>query len=164
MINIDGRLLTSILFYCFVLMQKFSKLFFFIVFLAVEATLSSILFWWHHPMWGEDHFPWCCARCLCIHHKGCKISCFMWTNSCFFIAYLLIFALINQHCGFWWMVFRCCLMSSLLTPFEHIWFCKQLHLMGLPWQLWFKRRVTFIDQYIVDIFFLLTIKVFECLH
>jgi hypothetical protein len=24
----------------------------------------------------------------------------------------------------------CCLMSSSLTPFAHIWFCRQLYLMG----------------------------------
>jgi hypothetical protein len=122
-IRVDGSLLTSKLFCYFVLMHKFFKLYFFIIFLVAEVTLGSPFFWWHHPMWGEEHFP-CCVGCLCIHHEGCEISCFMWTNSCFFVAYLLVFALISQHCGFWWMVFGCCLTSSSLTPFEKNWFCK----------------------------------------
>ncbi len=115
MIKVDGRLLTSTLFCCFVLMQKFSKLYFFIVFLTIEATLGSPLFWWHHPMWGEDNFPWTCASYLCIHHEGCKISCFIWTNSCFFVAYLLIFTLISRHSGFWWMVFRIVIVDTIRT-------------------------------------------------
>ncbi len=53
-----------------------------------------------HPWWGKDGFPWCCARCLCVYHKGCEISHFMWTNPCFFATYFLVYMLTNQHCGF----------------------------------------------------------------
>jgi len=52
-----------------------------------------------HPCWLKDGFLWC-IRCVCIYHKGCGISHFMWANSCSFIACLLVFALVDRHCGF----------------------------------------------------------------
>ncbi len=32
------------------------------------------------PWWLKDNFLWCCTRCVCIYHKGCGISHFMWAN------------------------------------------------------------------------------------
>ncbi len=53
-----------------------------------------------HPWWGKDGFPWCCVGCLCIYHKRCKISGFMWVNPCSSITYSLIYMLVGWHCGF----------------------------------------------------------------
>jgi hypothetical protein len=97
-----------------------------------------------HPWWGEDDFLECCVGFLSTYHKKCGISCFTWANPHSFNAYLLVFALTSQHCGFWWMVFRCWLTSPLLTPLEQIWFCGQLYLMGLLQQSQFELKMVFI--------------------
>ncbi len=53
-----------------------------------------------HPWWGKDGFQWSCARCLCIYHKRCGISCFTWADPHSHVASFLIFMSVGRHCDF----------------------------------------------------------------
>jgi len=73
-------------------------------------TPKIIIIWWTWlatPTNGFHSFhsikqiaKWCCAWCFYIHYEGCKISCFVWIDPCFFVTCLSIFVSMCWHCNF----------------------------------------------------------------
>jgi len=109
----------------------------------------------------KNDFPQCYVRCFCVYYKRCKISRSMWVRPYFFVTCLCL-QINGLHVVL--MVGGCCLMSSSLTPLAHIWFCTQLYLMGLLRQLRLRLNRFYYDWYLMDMFVLLTVEVFSCLH
>ncbi len=82
--------------------------------------VGTHLFYCSHG--GIDCIPWCCSRCLHLHHEKCGVSCITWTNSCPCTTFLLIFLPVGWHYVInWWHPHHheCCHYSSHLSK---IWF------------------------------------------
>jgi hypothetical protein len=91
------------------------------------------------PLWKKNDFLWCYVKKRTISHdvmwdvfvsivKDAKFHVLFG-----YIHIFLSFAFVFTSLG-WLVVLMdggCCLMSSLLTPLAHFWFCRQLYLMGV---------------------------------
>jgi len=80
-------------------------------------SLSLLCSWW-----GEDGIPWCCARCVYIHHKKHWFSRCVRANPQFFHLPPSSPLANKLTLCFQLMAFACWLMSSLFIPFGLIWF------------------------------------------
>ncbi len=69
---------------------------------------------------GMNYIPWCCSRCLHLHHEKCGVSCITWTNSCPSITFPSVFLPVGwYHIINWWHLHHreCCHYSSHLSKF-----------------------------------------------
>lgn len=93
----------------------------------------TMYLWLSFGPYGDSSFFCCCAyggermishdvawMHLCLSQRMPNFISYMNIYPHFCVAFHLFFVL---TLWFWWMVFKCWLMSSSLAPFQHIWFC-----------------------------------------
>jgi hypothetical protein len=124
------------------------------------------------PIVRKNGFSWCYVKKIMTSHDV------MWDVFVSIIRDAKFYILCGYIHIFWSLAFvftsmgwrvvlidgGCCLMSSSLTPLAHIWFRMQFYFMGLVIITTWVKDKFYYDWYLVNMFLLLTIEVFGCLH
>ncbi len=145
-------------------MHNISKLYFFIVFLVVEATLGSPFFLVTPPNVRRGSLSMMFYKMPL--HLSWGMQDFMFYVKTFMFFRHLPFRLCVNKLTLWFSMDGVSMLLDVITVYT-IWTNLVLQITlscGVAWQLWFGLKMAFIDQYIANIFFLLAIKVIGCVH